>query len=112
MSLTAVSPEPELPRGLTQAEAARRLTVDGPNALPSEGDRHWLPILGSRIASPLVLVLVVAALLARVLGERVEAVVILLIVGLNAPRVCPGASRRALPARPPRLPHAHGPSAP
>jgi magnesium-transporting ATPase (P-type) len=73
-----------LPGGLTEVEAARRLSVDGPNALPSDGDRHWLRILASQIASPLVLILVVAALLARLLGERVEAVVILLIVALNA----------------------------
>jgi Mg2+-importing ATPase len=72
-----------LPGGLTEVEATRRLAVDGPNALPSE-ERHWLRILASQLSSPLVLVLVAAALLARVLGERVEAVVILLIVALNA----------------------------
>jgi Mg2+-importing ATPase len=73
-----------LSSGLTAVEAARRLAADGPNALPSEGERHWLRILVAQIASPLVLLLVMAALLARVLGERVEAVVILLIVALNA----------------------------
>jgi Mg2+-importing ATPase len=70
--------------GLTEAEALRRLASDGPNAVPSEGDRRWPRILVSQIATPLVLVLVFAALLSVLLGERVDAVVILLIVGLNA----------------------------
>jgi Mg2+-importing ATPase len=83
LGLPALPADGALPDGLTEVEAARRLAVDGPNALPSE-ERHWLRILASQIASPLVLVLVAAALLARVLGERVEAVVILLIVAMNA----------------------------
>ena len=72
------------PAGLTSAEAARRLATDGPNVVPGDGARHWLRILGSQIGTPLVLVLIVAAALSRVLGERTEAAVILLIVALNA----------------------------
>jgi Mg2+-importing ATPase len=72
------------PAGLTSAEAARRLATDGPNVVPADGARHWLRILGSQIGTPLVLVLIVAAALSRILGERTEAAVILLIVALNA----------------------------
>ncbi|HWB39636.1 MAG TPA: magnesium-translocating P-type ATPase [Gemmatimonadales bacterium] len=87
--MPGLSPAPEFPdhaspQGLTRAEAARRLISDGPNALPAEGERPWFRILSSQIATPLVLILIVAALLARLLREQVEAIVILLIVALNA----------------------------
>jgi len=70
--------------GLTSAEAARRLASGGRNEVGEGGGHHWAGILASQFRTPLVLVLVIAALVSRLLGERVEALVILLIVSLNA----------------------------
>ena len=72
------------PSGLTQAEAAVRLLRDGPNALP-EAKRHSLLVLFARqFADFMIGVLVVAAAVAFVIGEGIEAAAILAIVVLNA----------------------------
>ncbi|HEX5639792.1 MAG TPA: cation-translocating P-type ATPase [Burkholderiaceae bacterium] len=72
------------PGGLTQAEAAIRLLRDGHNALP-EAKRHSLLVLFARqFADFMIGVLVVAAAVAFVIGEGIEAAAILAIVVLNA----------------------------
>jgi Ca2+-transporting ATPase len=72
------------PAGLTSTEAAARLADDGPNALP-EAKRHGLLFLFARqFADFMIGVLVVAALVAFVIGEGIEAAAILAIVVLNA----------------------------
>lgn len=70
--------------GLTAAEAARRLAADGPNAISRRGARPIPRILLAQVSSPLVLLLIAVAIVSRLLGESVEAVVILAIVVLNA----------------------------
>lgn len=70
--------------GLTSEEAARRLAQDGPNEVARGHTRPALRILRGQLASPLVLVLVGVAVVARLLGETVEATVIVLVVALNA----------------------------
>jgi P-type Mg2+ transporter len=70
--------------GLTSAEAALRLRRDGPNALGGEGRRGPLAVLVGQFASPLVLILVGAAVLEIVVGDRVEAGIILSIVAMSA----------------------------
>lgn len=70
--------------GLTSEEAARRLAQDGPNEVARGHTRPALRILRAQLASPLVLVLVGVAVVARLLGETVEATVIVLVVALNA----------------------------
>jgi Mg2+-importing ATPase len=70
--------------GLTSAEAAQRLHQDGPNSLGGEGRRGPLRVLASQFASPLVVILVVAAIAEIVVGDRVEAGIILTIVGMSA----------------------------
>lgn len=69
--------------GLSAGEAARRLAADGANVIPRRGARPWTRILLAQFASPLVLVLIVVAAISRLLGEGVEAAVILLIVVMN-----------------------------
>ncbi|HEU4697849.1 MAG TPA: magnesium-translocating P-type ATPase [Gemmatimonadales bacterium] len=69
--------------GLGAAEAERRAGRYGPNRLP-EARRHALAILAGQVTSPLVLVLVGAAVVSWFLGERVDAGVILGVVALNA----------------------------
>jgi Mg2+-importing ATPase len=70
--------------GLTAAEAAQRLHSDGPNALGTEGRRSLLRVLINQFASPLVLILIAASLVSMVVGDQVEAGIILAIVGMSA----------------------------
>lgn len=71
-------------RGLSQAEAARRLAEEGPNLLPEpEGAGPWILFLG-QFKSMVVLVLMAAGLVSGFLGEWVDAIAIFAIVVLNA----------------------------
>ncbi len=70
--------------GLTSAAAARRLRVDGPNDLGHEHRRGPLRILAGQFASPLVAILIAASLVSLAVGDRVEAGIIIAIVGLSA----------------------------
>ncbi len=78
MSATASS------TGLTSVEAAARLKSDGPNALGGEGRRGPLAVLIGQFASPLVLILVAASAVSVAVGDKVEAGIILAIVGMSA----------------------------
>ena len=82
----AVAAAPSTPsaQGLTSAEAAARLQRDGPNALGAEGRRGPLAVLISQFASPLVLILIAASGVSLAVGDRVEAGIILAIVGMSA----------------------------
>jgi Mg2+-importing ATPase len=72
------------PTGLTAAEAADRLRLDGPNAIGGSGRRTRLAILISQVASPLVLILVGASLVSLVVGDEINASIILAIVVMSA----------------------------
>ena len=72
------------PAGLTTAEADARLAADGPNAIGGSGRRTRLAILASQVSSPLVLILVAASLVSLVVGDRVNASIILIIVVMSA----------------------------
>jgi magnesium-transporting ATPase (P-type) len=72
--------------GLTALEAADRLRRDGPNAIGGSGRRTRLAILVAQLASPLVLILVGAALVSLVVGDDVNASIILAIVVMSAAR--------------------------
>lgn len=71
-------------RGLSKEEAVKRLGNYGPNVLYQEKGVSTLERLLSQFKSPVVLVLIAAMVLAALLGEFVDAVVIALIVLLNA----------------------------
>ena len=66
--------------GLSSADAAQRLRVQGPNLLKGKAGNHPLVILANQFRSPLVLILLAAAALSFGLGEADEAVIITLIV--------------------------------
>ncbi|HEY7942663.1 MAG TPA: magnesium-translocating P-type ATPase [Candidatus Limnocylindrales bacterium] len=70
--------------GLTAAAAAERLRLDGPNAFPERGQRTVVRILLGQFASPLVLLLVAASVISVVVGDRVDAGIILTIVVVSA----------------------------
>ena len=58
--------------GLTQAEAARRLATDGPNALPGGGRRTLLSIALETVREPMFLLLLAAGTLYFVFGDLQE----------------------------------------
>jgi Mg2+-importing ATPase len=85
----AAPPEPaatgrDASRGLTSAQAAERLRLDGPNEIGGSGRRTLLAILVAQVASPLVLILVAASLVSLVVGDEVTAAIILAIVAMSA----------------------------
>jgi len=101
MAAEPVAPPPDSPHLLTAAEVAARLKVDpdeglaadevvarrarhGPNRLPEAARRSW----SSRILGPfrdfMIVVLLAAAALSGLIGDRIDTLAILVIVLLNA----------------------------
>lgn len=70
--------------GLTQEEAQKRYTEYGPNELVERNVRQPWKILLEQLTGFLTLILIGAAVVSAVIGEGVDAVVILAIVVLNA----------------------------
>lgn len=62
---------------LTEAEAARRLALDGPNELPSSKQRTLLRLLMEVISEPMFLLLVACGVIYLLLGDREEALMLL-----------------------------------
>ena len=75
-----VNPE----HGLHPAEVERRMTIHGPNELPSVAQRGPLTILAAQFTDFMVLVLLAAAMVSGLLGDLIDTVAILVIVVLNA----------------------------
>lgn len=70
--------------GLTEAEAQQRLREYGPNELIEKEAKSPWRILFEQMAEPMVLILIAAALISIILKEYIDAVVIILIVIINA----------------------------
>jgi Ca2+-transporting ATPase len=70
--------------GLDAAEVVRRQAAHGPNALPETPPAPWWRTLAHQVASPLIVILFVAAGLAVALGHLGDAGVILAVVVVNA----------------------------
>src|SRR5512143_4237264 len=71
-------------QGLTEAEAAARLVRYGANSLKPRRELSWPGLLFGQFKSPLVLILVAAALLAFFLHDRTNAAIILGIVVVSS----------------------------
>lgn len=69
--------------GFQSEEAAKRLQTFGPNVLPEPKRVGGFEILLSQFTSPLIYLLVAAAGVSLVLGERIDALVIIAAVGIN-----------------------------
>ncbi len=74
----------DLTSGLTDREAQRRLEQGGPNVLPSGGGRALWRIVIDQFRSPLIYVLMAAALATLVIGHPVDALVIAGVLLVNA----------------------------
>jgi Mg2+-importing ATPase len=70
-------------QGLTSAEAARRLSADGPNEPVAVRRFSAIRQLVDLFISPLVIILLVASILSAILGQRVDASIIVTIVLLG-----------------------------
>jgi P-type Ca2+ transporter type 2C len=64
------------PEGLSESEAARRLTIDGPNELPRQGHRNVVRIAIDVLREPMFMFLVGAGAVYLLLGERSEALLL------------------------------------
>ncbi len=70
--------------GLTAGESAMRLEKYGPNRLPEEKGTHPVVILLRQFASPLIYILIVAAVVTLFLEEYKDTIVIAAVLLLNA----------------------------
>ncbi|MBU0456244.1 MAG: HAD-IC family P-type ATPase [Pseudomonadota bacterium] len=70
-------------QGLSTNEASNRLAHFGPNELKAEYVRPWYRILAHQFIDVLIFILLIAALMAFVLGERGDAIAILAILIVN-----------------------------
>lgn len=73
----------DLEKGLTNAEVQQRLAQYGPNQLEGAKEKSVLAMILDQLKDFLVLILMVAAVVSILLGERLEGIVILAIVVLN-----------------------------
>ncbi|HEX2904842.1 MAG TPA: cation-transporting P-type ATPase [Jatrophihabitans sp.] len=72
------------PAGLGQREATRRLSVYGPNVLPSRPGRSWWQELARQLTHPLALLLWLAAVLSLLARTPVLSVAIVAVIAINA----------------------------
>ncbi|MBL9143511.1 MAG: HAD-IC family P-type ATPase [Verrucomicrobiaceae bacterium] len=70
--------------GLSMATVSKLLAAHGPNELPEAKAKSWWCIFGAQFASPLIYILLVAAIIAFAMGHRSDAMVILVVVLVNA----------------------------
>lgn len=80
----AVSLHTEVHRGLAPDEAFKRLQIHGPNELPEARRKPWWRVLLMQFASPLIYILLAAALIALAMGHGSDAAVIIAVVLANA----------------------------
>ncbi len=72
------------PEGLDSPEAGKRLKEHGPNRLPSKPPPTLMMIVLSQFRSPLIYILLVAAVVSLAMGEITDALFILVVILLNA----------------------------
>ncbi|HVY64784.1 MAG TPA: HAD-IC family P-type ATPase, partial [Gammaproteobacteria bacterium] len=71
-------------QGLSQTEAEARLAAHGRNVLEGRRERRWPAMLAAQLTDFMIVVLLIAAGVAALLGEAGDAAVIVVIVVLNA----------------------------
>lgn len=73
----------EFRRGLSEAEAQRRLASEGPNELPQSGRKSVLKIVGEVVREPMLALLVAGGAIYFMLGDRTEALMLLAFASLS-----------------------------
>src|SRR3954469_15602959 len=79
----STSPVQTSPQGLRAQDAAERLEREGPNELPRVGRRAFWRILRDILTEPMFGMLLGAGLLYLLLGDRLEAVLLLIFASLS-----------------------------
>jgi Ca2+-transporting ATPase len=74
----------EIPKGLTEVEVIGLRERFGPNAIPKESKISPLKIFFQQLTSPLVLILIFVAIVSLLLGEHIDALLVLVVVLLNS----------------------------
>ncbi len=74
---------PSLDHGLSKAEAAERLKVNGPNAIESHPTPKWLIFL-RQFNNLIIYILMIAAILTTIIGDVTDTSVIVLVIIVNA----------------------------
>lgn len=80
----AQSLQTDLKAGLSTAEAAKRLEEHGANELPEEKHKPMWKVFAAQFASPLIYILFVASIISFAMGHPSDAIVILVVVLVNA----------------------------
>ena len=70
--------------GISQQEAIRRLQIYGPNELAEEEKVPWWKFFIRQFTGPMVYVLAAAALISVIMGERLDAGAIIIVILINA----------------------------
>lgn len=76
--------EVDLEHGLTSEEAARRLEQYGPNKLPDQKRKSLLSMFLAQLQDTMIYILLAATVLSIIMGDHAEAIIILIVVLLNA----------------------------
>lgn len=76
-------PKDSVTNGLSEAEAAQRLAVDGPNALPQAARRGPLRLVVDVLKEPMLTLLLAGGLIYLALGDRAEALILLVFACLS-----------------------------
>lgn len=71
------------PSGLSQQDAVHRLAADGPNSLPQAGTRHIWKIIAEVMREPMLVLLLVGGLAYLLLGDLVEALILLVFASFS-----------------------------
>ena len=83
MAKTHTPPVAASPQGLSQAEAAARLALEGPNDLPGGGRRPALAIVAGVLREPMLLLLLAGGAIYLLLGDLGEALILMVFVLLT-----------------------------
>lgn len=84
--MTSIPTEPSASsalQGLSSTEAARRLQAEGPNQLPKPNQRNFLRILRDVLQEPMFMLLIGGGLVYWLLGDTLEAVLLLIFASIS-----------------------------
>jgi P-type Ca2+ transporter type 2C len=83
LKVPATDPSPPQPRGISSAQAAERLKSDGYNELPQPARRHFGRLLWDVLRQPMFLLLIGGGVVYLLLGDLVEALLLIAFASLS-----------------------------
>ena len=70
--------------GLTKKQALQRLMINGKNKLPKGKEKTILDVLIDQFKSPIILILIIAAIFSIFIGSFADAIFIIIVISINA----------------------------